>query len=183
MPGPMTRGPLVPPTEADIDRVVEAQGASIDKVVQMNTPMGRYSEARLKLLRDALQACLDTLGTGVTLPEAFPVPKGQGVAPMPTPLVEALLTVRSAYDAWAATMEEGSELMVPSPMDLTDDSNIALAVPAIKKLAADKAFKKWAKTAQPPPEEPPAAMPQRQPSAGASAPSSMEAELSALFGS
>jgi len=133
---PQTRAP----TEADIDQVVAAQSQALDKTVQMSSPTGRYTPARLATFAKAVQSVMSILAPdGQPVSEDFSGLDFKNPVQMPTDLVASYLSVRSAKDAYEdldeASEDEGSDL--PDPGTLVDDSNLAMAIAKLTQLAKD----------------------------------------------
>lgn len=178
---------MKPPTESDVESVVASEGAALDKVIDMSTPSGRYSNPRLKTFESALNAAMKSIQPQTAvIASVVDVPKNleQDVRQLPKELVAAYLTVSGAFEKFCETPDgeayetASGELEFPDISSLTDDGALAMAAGILNKASKVKPFARWAASQVP---EKPVATPVAAAAPVAAKPD-MTPELMSLFG-
>ena len=161
-----------PPTEADVDRIVDAQALTLEDMASSAAPVGDFTESRVQMLASAL----DTV-TKLMNPEAAPadptIQETDAGSSLSPGLTQAYQEVQAAASEFASSV--GEETEIPPIDQLTDDQSLSIAAGAIKALATDREFRRWLEEPRPEEEE---AMPE-EPIApqGPAAPDSIEQQF------
>lgn len=131
------------PTEKDFSEVIDKQADVLESQLLESAPIGTYSKERINALVDALNKATDVIAAVAkqTIPPAQKVSADIEKEKLP---LDILLRSSAIYSL-AKEFEKatGIEFGIPPVAQLVDDGAIALASVNIKKLIADRDFKKF----------------------------------------
>jgi hypothetical protein len=159
-----------PPTEADVDRVVDAQAATLEEMASTAAPTGDFTDSRVKMLAGAIDSVAKLMNPDAEPVDASIQETDMGGTLSPS-LTQAYQEIQAAAAEFAATV--GEETEIPPIDQLTDDQSLSIAAGAIKALMTDREFRRWLEEPRPEEEE---VMPE-EPMAPPAAPDSVEQQF------